>query len=107
MKKKKIRIFIATKTLNMTPLLVMGIGFLILGLALRYWINRRKFYRRGPAGAEGFSSYERSVIITLVERFGKWIAYALIILGIGFLWTARTFKKDQERRQKSIEAYQK
>ena len=91
----------------MTPLLVMGIGFLILGLALRYWINRRKFYRRGPAGAESFSSYERSVIITLAERFGKWVAYALIILGIGFLWTARTFKKDQERRQKNIEAYQK
>ena len=107
MKKKNFRIFIETKTLNMTPLLVMGIGFLILGLALRYWINRRKFYRRGPAGSEGFSSYERSVIITLAERFGKWIAYALIILGIGFLWTARTFKKDQERRQKNIEAYQK
>ncbi|WP_317041466.1 MULTISPECIES: molybdenum ABC transporter permease [Chryseobacterium] len=107
MKKKFFRIFMETETLNMIPLLVMGIGFLILGLALRYWINRRKFYRRGPAGAEGFSSYERSVIVTLAERFGKWIAYALIILGIGFLWTARTFKKDQERRQKSIEAYQK
>lgn len=93
MKKKKIRIFIETKTLNMTPLLVMGIGFLILGLALRYWINRRKFYRRGPAGAEGFSSYERSVIITLVERFGKWIAYALIILGIGFFMDSKNFQK--------------
>lgn len=91
----------------MTPLLVMGISALILGLALRYWINRRKFYRRGPAGAEGFSSYERSVVTTLAERLGKWFAYALIILGIGFLWTARTYKKDQEKRQKTIEGYQK
>ncbi|WP_454045067.1 molybdenum ABC transporter permease [Chryseobacterium sp. Marseille-Q8038] len=91
----------------MTPLLVMGITALILGLALRYWINRRKFYRRGPAGAEGFSSYEKAVGITFLERMGKWFAYALIILGIGFLWTARTYKKDQERRQKKIEAYQK
>lgn len=91
----------------MTPLLVMGITALIIGLALRYWINRRKFYRRGPAGAEGFSSYERSVAITFLERIGKWLAYALIILGVGFLWTARTYKKDHERRQNTINNYRK
>lgn len=45
----------------MVSSLVIGIIFLVLGLALRYWINRRKFYRRGPMGAEGFSSYESSV----------------------------------------------
>ncbi|MGK6342504.1 molybdenum ABC transporter permease [Chryseobacterium sp. DT-3] len=82
----------------------MGVTALILGLALRYWINRRKFYRRGPAGAEGFSSYERSVVTTFIERLGKWFAYALIILGIGFLWTAKNYKKDQDRRQKTIES---
>ena len=37
--------------------LVLGIIALVLGLGLRYWINRRKFYRRSPTGAEGFSSY--------------------------------------------------
>lgn len=91
----------------MTPLLIMGITALVLGLGLRYWINRRKFYRRGPSGAEGFSSYERSVAVPFLERIGKWLAYILIILGVGFLWTASSYKKDQERRQHIINNYRK
>jgi hypothetical protein len=38
----------------MVASLVIGIIFLVAGLGLRYWINRRKFYRRSPMGAEGF-----------------------------------------------------
>lgn len=67
--------------------LVLGIIALILGLGIRYWINRRKFYRRSPTDAEGFSSYEKSVFVNFMERTGKWIAYLLIIFGILFLWT--------------------
>ena len=59
----------------MVASLVIGILFLVLGLALRYWINRRKFYRRSPMGAESFSSYEKSIGIKFIERVGKWIAY--------------------------------
>ncbi len=66
--------------------LIIGIIFLVAGLALRYWINRRRFYRRSPTGAEGFSSYEKSVAIKFVERVGKWVAYALIIFGLLSLW---------------------
>jgi len=66
----------------MVAYLVIGIIFLVLGLGLRYWINRRKFYRRSPTGAEGFSSYEKSVAIKFGERLGKWIAYALIIFWV-------------------------
>lgn len=66
--------------------LVIGIIFLVLGLGLRYWINRRKFHRRSPTGAEEFSSYEKSVAIKFMERVGKWIAYALIIFGVLSLW---------------------
>ncbi|SKA33157.1 hypothetical protein SAMN04488128_103780 [Chitinophaga eiseniae] len=77
--------------------LVLGLVFLLPGLALRYWINRRKFYRRGPMGAEGFSSYESSWIITLVERVGKWVAYALIILGVGMLWVYWRERKEKEK----------
>lgn len=76
--------------------LVIGIIFLIVGLGLRYWINRRRFYRRSPTGAEGFSSYEKSVIIRFVERLGKWIAYALIIFGVLFLWSYSRQKKEAE-----------
>lgn len=78
--------------------LVIGIIFLVFGLALRYWINRRKFYRRGPMGAEGFSSYESSVFIKLIERVGKWIAYAMIIFGLLALWAYSREKKEKEKQ---------
>lgn len=77
--------------------LVLGIIALVLGLGLRYWINRRKFYRRSPMGSEGFSSYEKSVAVTFLERLGKWIAYALIILGLLFLWSYYKQKKAKEQ----------
>ncbi|TDQ10178.1 molybdenum ABC transporter permease [Pedobacter metabolipauper] len=83
--------------------LIIGIIFLVAGLGLRYWINRRKFYRRGPMGAEGFSSYESSVIIKLLEKFGKWVAYALIIFGLLSLWGYSREKKDKEKQNVEIQ----
>ncbi len=79
--------------------LVIGIIFLVLGLGLRYWINRRKFYRRSSMGAEGFSSYESSVFIKLIEKVGKWVAYALIIFGLLSLWVYSREKKDREKQE--------
>jgi len=81
--------------------LVLGIMALVLGLGLRYWINRRKFYRRSPMGSEGFSSYEKSVAITFLERVGKWIAYALIIFDLLFLWSYSRQKKAKEKAEVS------
>ncbi|MCK0125116.1 molybdenum ABC transporter permease [Gelidibacter sp. F2691] len=78
----------------MVASLVIGILFLIVGLGLRYWINRRKFYRRSITGAEAFSSYEKSVGITFIERVGKWVAYALIIFGVLSLWVYSREKKE-------------
>ena len=83
--------------------LVLGIIVLVLGVGLRYWINRRKFYRRSVTGAEGFSSYEKSVVITLVERIGKWTAYALIIFGLLFLWVYSREKKAEEKASQDTE----
>ena len=77
----------------MVSSLVIGIIFLVTGLALRYWINRRKFYRRSDSGAEGFSSYEKQVTIKFLERVGKWIAYALIIFGLLSVWVYSREKK--------------
>lgn len=83
----------------MVASLVIGILFLVVGLALRYWINRRKFYRRGPLGAEGFSSYESSVFIKFIERIGKWIAYALIIYGLLSIGTYYWEKRNPEKQK--------
>ena len=71
-----------------------------------YWINRRKFYRRNALGAEGFSSFESSVFIRLIERIGKWLAYALIIVGIICFWTYAQMKKDKENKQSEVKTEQ-
>ncbi|MEM8522914.1 molybdenum ABC transporter permease [Flavobacterium sp. PL12] len=83
--------------------LVLSILALLSGLGIRYWINRRKFYRRSPLGAEGFSSYEKSVFILFLERTGKWIAYILIVFGLLFLWSySRENKDSKEMIQKEV-----
>lgn len=83
--------------------LVLSILALLSGLGIRYWINRRKFYRRSPMGGEGFSSYEKSVFILFLERTGKWIAYILIVFGLLFLWSySRENKESKEMIQKEV-----
>ncbi|WP_233164544.1 molybdenum ABC transporter permease [Pedobacter sp. ASV28] len=85
----------------MVSSLVIGIIFLVAGLGLRYWINRRRFYRRGPMGGQGFSSYEKSVAVTLLERVGKWIAYGLIIFGLLSLWV---YSREKEAKEKTVQS---
>ena len=82
-----------------TSQLVLGIIPLVTGIGGVYWISRRKFYRRNAVGAEGFSSFEASVFTRFIERMGKWIAYALIIVGIVCMWTYSQMKKDKEQKQ--------
>jgi uncharacterized membrane protein len=83
--------------------LIMGIFLLLIGAALRYWINRRRFNRRNAAGLEGFSTYEHATAIKFVEGIGKLISYALIIIGLLFLLMYWQDKKRMEREnQKKI-----
>jgi hypothetical protein len=55
-------------------------------------------------GAEGFSSYESSVIIKLLEKFGKWVAYAPIIFGLLSLWVYSREKKEMEKQKVAVES---
>jgi len=80
----------------MNPTLFLSILALLSGFGLRYWINRRKFYRRSPMGAEGFSSYEKSVFISFLERTGKWLAFILIVFGLLLFWSYSRQKKEKE-----------
>ncbi|GGE19549.1 hypothetical protein GCM10011516_16550 [Sphingobacterium cellulitidis] len=57
-------------------------------------------------GAEGFSSYESSVFIKLIERVGKWVAYALIVFGLLSLWVYSREKKDKEKQQPEVKTEQ-
>ncbi|SER58686.1 hypothetical protein [Myroides profundi] len=83
-------------------ILIVGILSLVLGIGLIYWINRRKFYRRNVAGLEGFSSFEASVFIRLLERIGKWLAYALILLSILLFLVYKSEKKRIERKHEGM-----
>ncbi|WP_425386802.1 molybdenum ABC transporter permease [Echinicola vietnamensis] len=85
-----------------TSQLMLGIIPVVVGIGLIYWISRRKFYRRNMAGVEGFSSFESSVFTRLLERIGKWLAYALIIIGILFLWSYSRMKSDKEQQTTEI-----
>lgn len=86
-----------------TFILILSILFLLLGVGLIYWINRRKFYRRNVAGLEGFSSFEASLFIRFIERIGKWLAYALILFSL-FLFYIHSLEKERIKdKQKRIE----
>lgn len=67
-------------------MLITGTIFLSFGIALLYWVNRRKFNRRGVNGIEEFKSFENALLIKLMEGLGKWIAYILLILSVLYFW---------------------
>ena len=91
---------------TVTAQLVFGIIVIVIAIVLIYWINRRKFYRRNGMGAEGFSSFEASVFTRFIERVGKWIAYALIIIGILLIWSYTQMKKDKEKQKQKVKTEQ-
>lgn len=65
---------------------ILGIVLIAVGVTINYLINRRRFYRRGPAGLQHFKTYSGAVATTWLERVGKLIVILLIITGIFFLF---------------------
>ncbi len=66
----------------MTTTIIAGALALIAGIVINYIISKRKFRRRTITGAEIFSSYEKSKLISLTERLGRLLAWLLILGGI-------------------------
>jgi uncharacterized protein YneF (UPF0154 family) len=79
-------------------LLIMGILALSIGIFLWYWIGKRQFNRRNSNGVEGFTNYEKAVVIRFLERIGRWLAFVLIIAGLLFLWGYSIEKKKIEQQ---------
>jgi hypothetical protein len=52
-----------------------------IGLAVRYIINRRRFNRRGVAGLQLFSSYEKWWLTTRIEALFNFLALLAILAG--------------------------
>lgn len=86
--------------------LIIAFIFFIPGTALLFWISKRKFNRRNVAGLEGFSSYEKSLLIRLIELVGKWIAYLMIIFGL-FLFLMYKLDKKERKKIEQIQSSQK
>lgn len=59
-----------------------GYTCLLIGLALRYIIGKRRFRRRGIGGLQHFSSYGRALITIFLEWVVKWVANILLLTGI-------------------------
>lgn len=60
---------------------ILAVAAVIIGLVIRYIINRRKFYRRGVGGLQHFRSYERAVIIRFFEGLFSIVSGLLILAG--------------------------
>ncbi len=67
---------------------VTGIVFVLLAIYLRYWRNKRKFNRRVGYGVEAFSSYDRSILINLLEDLVHFLYYFLFVAGVIILLAA-------------------
>jgi hypothetical protein len=66
-------------------LIALGVVFLVLSIAGRHWVMRRKFYRRNAAGMEGFTDYKDSVIKQSMENFVFGASRISLFLGIVLL----------------------
>lgn len=67
---------------SMTSIKVFAVVLFIIGAALRYWLNRRRFNRNNFAGVQTFKSYEHKTGIGSVEFVLKKVAWVLILAGI-------------------------
>lgn len=61
---------------------ILAIILFFTGIALRYFIKRRRFNRRTYTGAEIFKSYETAWLTTLVEKFGFLLGTLMAIAGL-------------------------
>ncbi|MNK11863.1 hypothetical protein D3C87_299120 [compost metagenome] len=84
---------------------ITGILFLISGMVIRYFINRRRFNRRNQYGTQGFNSYEHRTLTNIGEGFGKMGAYILILIGLFLIllvWVNRKMDRNANKKKQEI-----
>ena len=65
--------------------------FFIVGMGIRYWRGRRRFYRRNKAGMQVFINYHRSLLMIWLESCALFLSalclfLALLFLVLGYLY---------------------
>jgi len=68
----------------MNSLKVVGILMIVIGFALRHYVNRQRFYRRGAGGLQHYSSYSKAVTTSAFEKVLKFIGLVLMVAGLGY-----------------------
>ncbi|WP_306349884.1 molybdenum ABC transporter permease [Flavobacterium sp. '19STA2R22 D10 B1'] len=63
-------------------LIIFGVLALVIGIALKLFIGRRKFYRRSPSGGQGFKNYRNALLTPFWEGILTFTGALLIILGV-------------------------
>ncbi|WP_051951556.1 hypothetical protein [Flavobacterium sp. ASV13] len=63
-------------------LIIFGVLALLIGIILKLYIGRRRFYRRSPSGAEGYKNYRSALLTPFWESILTFIGGLLIIFGI-------------------------
>lgn len=67
---------------NNAVLIIFGILALVIGILLKLFIGRRRFYRRNSLGGEGFKNYRSSLITPFWENLLTLAGGLFIIFGI-------------------------
>lgn len=65
--------------------LIVGLILVAIGIALRIYVSRKRFYRRGDGGLQQFSSYGKAVATTFFEKIVKLVGTISVIAGLFFL----------------------
>lgn len=60
----------------------IAIILLILSIVLRYFINRKRFNRRGSGGLQQFENYRKATITTLLEKILMKLSIVIIFISI-------------------------
>jgi len=66
---------------NNAAFLFIGLIFLLLGIGIKLFIGRRRFYRRNNAGLQGFKNYRGALLTPFFENILSLIRGILIIAG--------------------------
>lgn len=79
--------------------LILGWVALVIGIALKYLIGRRRFNRRTPTGMQPFKSYEAAMATGFLEWIFGIVATLLVLGGLFFIIFGTWYTKNQAKKQ--------
>jgi len=66
---------------NNIAFIVLGVAALVLGISIKIFVGKRRFYRRNQAGLEGFKNYRNALLTPFVEGVLSFVGGMLVIAG--------------------------